>query len=269
LSPRRPALLQWLAVEKGMTANQAAHLVPLDGKGNLVAAPTIRTVERAPGQTQEYKYAPTYDLTLQMFKQLEKDGVVVRSKEISRREDKVNHNAPFIWSLKGVDMNINPDNRDHELDCVDFLVSLVTALRPETDRLTHWDYKWSDEELEVYAVKNKIYFDRRFILDGYQYFLEVDNGTKSLKAIREQLERYVALSNAFPKERFTVLYTTQKYRSVSAEARLKSVMKILTDLRRGNQFLVALHAHATTNPLAGIWRSPLAPDRLTALSDLD
>lgn len=261
--------MQLLSVEKGVTANQAAKIATLDGKGQVVETPTIRQKFDPTGKVREYKYGGTYDLTLQMFKQLEKDGVVVRSKEISRREDKVNHNAPFIWSLKGVDMNINPDNRDHELDCVDFLVALVAALRPETDRLIHWDYKWSEEELEQYAVKNKIYFDRRFILDAYLYFLEVDNGSKSLKAIREQLERYVNLSLAFPAERFTVLYTTQKYRTTSAEARLQSVLRILAEMKRGNQFLVALHSHAMTNPLAKIWRSPLDPNSLVALSELD
>lgn len=166
-------------------------------------------------------------------------------------------------------MNINPDNRDHELDCVDFLVALVEALRPETERLAHWDYKWSEEELELYAVKNKMYFDRRFLLDSFLYFLEVDNGTKSLRAIREQFERYVALSNAFPKERFTVLYTTQKYRSVSAHARLLSVLRIAGEMKRGNQFLIGLHEHAVVNPLVRMWRSPLNPDALISVSDLD
>jgi hypothetical protein len=166
-------------------------------------------------------------------------------------------------------MNINPDNRDHELDCVDWLIALVTALRPETDRLTHWDYKWSEEELELYAVKNKIYFDRRFILDDYLYFLEVDNGTKSLKAIRDQLLRYVSLSNAFPKERFTVLYTTQKYRTTSAEARLNSVLRIAGEMKRGNQFLFGLQSDSLVNPLVKMWRSPVNPDELIAFSDLD
>ena len=269
MSPRRPSLMQFLQVEKGLTCNQLARLVPIDGKGNLVEAPTIRQIKRPNGEVKEYKYGGLYDLTLQMLRQLEKEGVVVRSKEISWREEKVNHNAPFIWSLKDIEMNVNPDNRDHELDCVDFLVSLVNALRPETDRLSHWDYKWSEEELEVYPVKNKIYFDRRFVLDDYLYFLEVDNGSKSLKAIREQLERYVTLSTQLPNERFTVLYTTQNYRKLTADNRLLSMLRILGEMKRGNQFVVALHAHATTNPLAKIWLSPLQPDRLQALSELD
>jgi hypothetical protein len=196
---------------------------------------------------------------MQCLRRLEKRGLVKPTREISKRDGKINFNAPIIWSEPNTAKLFNPDNRDHELDCADFLVSLLEATNHDTSRLVHWDWQWADEEKEAYSVKNKFFFDRRFVLDGHLYFLEVDRGTKDFSAVQAQFQRYVDFANAFPKERFTVLATAQSYRTTSAEARATMLFRLFGDLKRGNQFLVALHEHSLNNPLGKVWKSPLDP----------
>lgn len=196
-------------------------------------------------------------MTIQALNRLHKKDLVAKTRVTSIYNGKVDHNSPIIWTNKGVRYNTNPDNRQHEIDCGDFLVSLMGAVHPETERLTHWDYEWGAEEKKEYIKTRQFYFDRRFVLDDRLFFLEVDRGTKDLEAVRKQFERYVHFSESYPAERFQVLVTVQGYRHIKAEDRATQLFKILASLKRGNQFLITMHQHALGNPLGKVWKSPL------------
>ena len=240
-----------------MTAEQLARANPYS-KGVRVTNPI--SVPNKLHPEQPHQYPGTYTLTAQALNRLEKKGLVKRTREVGKRDGKINFNAPIIWTLPKTANLFNPDNRDHEMDCADFFVSLLEAVDFETtSRLEHWDWQWDDSEKEAYSVKNKFFFDRRFVLDGKLYFLEVDRGTKDTNAIRAQFQRYVDFANAFPHERFTVLVTAQGYRSTTTQGRGTFLFNILADLKRSNQFLLALHEHAIADPLGEVWKSPLDP----------
>lgn len=209
---------------------------------------------------------------------------------MSAREGKVNVNASYVWSLKkssfeGLDNDeysqdkripISSDNRDHELDCVDFLVALYEGLYPHTNRLTHWDYSWSKAEkakFDKYGVK----FDRRFVLDlsegldgSYRrlHFLEMDRGTKDLDSVYYQMKRYARLFEEEATRDELLLVVTKRYRFGSDEERENEIMKHFVRLKFGGRAAITTFKHASVNPLARIWRKASEPDKRFTLAEL-
>lgn len=286
MHPRREAVLKLLSAERGMTAQQLARAIPFS-QGEKKLEPIVITAKRPDGRVMTYEYPGTYQLTAQLLNRLLKEGKVRREKEVSAREGKVNVNASYVWSIapdlslekqgfsKDKRIPIDPDNKDHELDCADFLVALLNAIYPQTDRLIHWDYSWTKEERDKFQIdytpKHKGYgvnYDRHFILDGREYFLEVDRGSKNPEYVYEQLERYKHfLLDKNPNAR--LLITAQRYRFKTDQDRADQIMKMLRDLRAGDLMYLAIHRTVIDNPLAPIWRcvrAPLAPISLDDLS---
>jgi hypothetical protein len=271
LQSRAATILKLADAEKGMTAEQFARAMPFS-RGEKKLDP-IRIRKTLPsGQVREYEYPGTYQLTIQALNRLHKKGLLGKNREISIYDGKVNWNAKTVWVKAGRDYNVNPDNRQHEIDCADLLCSLTAALHPNTERLSHWDYQWSDEELEYYGIEADKgsagpYFDRRFVLDGKLFFLEVDRGTKDPKKVKEQFARYVDFSRSFPDERFTVLITAQGYRHMTEEANANRLLEMTGSFKRGNQFLVTFHRFALANPLGRVWKSPMFPEGFLTIEE--
>jgi hypothetical protein len=210
-----------------------------------------------------------------MLNRLKKEGIVRQTKEVSAREGKVNVNASYIWSIipdpdfekqgysKDKRIPIDPDNKDHELDCADFLVALVEAIYPNLDRLSHWDYSWTKEERDTFKIDGEhgygVNYDRHFILDGKEYFLEVDRGTKNPEYVYEQLKRYKRFL-AEKSRGATLLVTAQRYRFKTDQDKAAEIWNMIRRLGvPSRQMLVCIHSLALQNPLASIWKCPPDP----------
>lgn len=209
---------------------------------------------------------------------------------MSAREGKVNVNASYLWSVKASSVDeelfskdkripIDSDNRDHELDCVDFFIALLAALYPDNHRLCHWDYSWSKSELAALNIKDsyKLYYDRRFVLDlseaGDQtdkrvHFLEVDRGTKDMESVRAQFQRYKRFFDQVAKNDEMLLVTAQKYRFRTDKFRQDDIVKLLQSLKFGRRAAVALQRDASVNPLARIWLRVDDTTKLLTLAEL-
>lgn len=214
----------------------------------------------------------------------------MRNKEVSAREGKVNVNASYVWSVRPSSVDeerfstdkripIDSDNRDHELDCADFLIALLSGLYPDNQRLCHWDYSWSAGELkDLHITDNyKMYYDRRFVLDLSEagdstdkrvHFLEVDRGTKDMGSVREQFKRYKEFFNNVARHDEMLLVTAQRYRFRTDKARQDEIVKLLADLKFGKRAAVALQRDAKVNPLSKIWMRVDDTTQLMTLADL-
>jgi hypothetical protein len=274
LHPRREAILKFLSVERGMSAQQLAKAIPFS-QGERKETPISITPKRTDGKTKTYQYPGTYQLTIQMLNRLKKEGIVKQTKEVSAREGKVNVNASYIWSVvadadfekqgysKDKRIPIDPDNKDHELDCADFLVALVEAIYPNLDRLSHWDYSWTKEERDTFHIDGAngygVNYDRHFILDGKEYFLEVDRGTKNPEYVYEQLKRYKRFL-AEKSRGATLLVTAQRYRFKTDQDKAAEIWNMVRRLGvPSRQMLVCIHSLALQNPLAPVWKCPPDP----------
>ena len=302
MEPRSQSILTYLSVERGLTARQLARLNPFaSGKR---PSPITRHIKNKSGEIlRSYQYPGTYDLTLQCLTSLFKKKKVGRQQEITVREEKVNHNAEFVWYIrpdKEFDTErynqdkrvpIDPDNKDHELDCAEVFVSLANAVNFDFEhRLTHWDYGWTKKEREYFHIDDRYHvnYDRHFILDGREYFLEVDRGSKDPDAVKEQLKRYKVFLNDYKKHDATVLFTMQPYhgqaflndlfhepeeREKRRQARLleraNKLFPIVKNLNTGNQILLAFHKNVLSHPLERIWKSPQNPNGFLSLGDLN
>lgn len=190
---------------------------------------------------------------------------------MSAREGKVNVNASYVWSIiadkdfekQGYSADkripIDPDNKDHELDCADFLVALLAAIYPNLDRLSHWDYSWTKEERKVFGIDDGygVNYDRHFVLDGKEYFLEVDRGTKNPEYVYDQLRRYKKFfTDVTPGAR--LLVTAQKYRFKTDNDRAAQIWNMLKRLDDSvpKRMMVTVHALALVDPVAAIWKCP-------------
>jgi len=181
---------------------------------------------------------------------------MVRDRELAKHPGPKTQD-PTLFSLPGKRRPINDWNRSHELDCADVFVALQ-----RTGRLSHWQKYWSDEEYHLYLKRFGVEFDRRFELDGSDqvFFLEVDRGTEDIATIRKKIQCYVRLSQAYPDERFTVLFTVQGYRYHYDDlSRQNELLPVLAEAKRSNQLLVAVQTDVVEDPLGPIWTTPLDP----------
>lgn len=234
-----------------------------------------------------------------MLNRLEKGGLVTRNKEVSLRDNKVNVNASYIWSVKPSSLDeeqfsrdkripIDADNRDHELDCADFLVALLISLYPEQHRLSHWDYSWSKTEradfrIDEHKVDGKSYkgygvnFDRRFMLDLSEnadksdrrlHFLEVDRGTKDPDKVYQQFARYQRFFDQMANNDEMLLVTAQRYRFRTDEDRKQDLLTLLAKAQLGSRAAVALHKDALVNPMSRVWFRSDDPKNARTLAEL-
>lgn len=214
-----------------------------------------------------------------MLGRLLKEGKVRKSKEVSAREGKVNVNASYVWSIvpdvdfekqgynKDKRIPIDPDNKDHELDCADFLVSLAGAIHPDMERLTHWDYAWTKEERKAFSIDAVndaqgygVNYDRHLIFDNREYFLEVDRGSKNPGYVFEQFKRYKAFFDGVGKNDARLLITAQKYRFTTDQARASMLWNMVNRLGFGRRALVTVHSHALEYPLGAVWKPAGEPN---------
>jgi len=171
-----------------------------------------------------------------------------------------------VFCLPDVAETMNVNNRAHEMDCADIFVSLIETFDYKFDRFTRWDWRWTPEELIDIPVKNKIYYDRRAVIDGRVVFFENDKGTKDKEAVRAQVQRYKDLASAIPNEPFTVVFLAQAYRSTSAEARANMLYKLCDEIRlpRGSKFFVGMFDHFIANPLGDVLAAPGDPTKFVS-----
>lgn len=198
-----------------------------------------------------------------------------KGREVSRKPLIIKHVArkqedPNWYSLPGAVRPFNDQNRDHEIDCADMFVALK-----KTGKLDHWQKYWSKDEHALFLKRFHVEYDRRFELEDCEqvFFLEVDRGSESPDQIKKKIQDYTRMSVAYPQERFTVLFTVQGYIRDNNDdiLRFNKLMPILANAKRGNQFLMAIHSEAVSDPLGNIWHSPwtegnsLDPDHISLL----
>lgn len=145
-------------------------------------------------------------------------------------------------------------NRKHELAIADLFVAYYP-------HITHWDTKWGVYEIERLNIPMfKVFYDARMVLNGNVILWEVDNGTEDLaKQVSPKVDKYIALSNAYPSLRFTVIFTMSKYRRMNLSKRSHDLLEALASVKRGNQFLVAKHGELVADPFGKTLVSPLDP----------
>lgn len=171
------------------------------------------------------------------------------------------NNQPRVWMLSPTQARAAgrpavtcPDNfynRKHEIAVADLFVRYFP-------HVTHWDNRWlgTEEQFKSFGL----YYDARMVIDGKLVFWEVDRGTEDLaKQVIPKVEKYVALSEAYPRDRFAVCFTFERYRRQDLNRRINDVLFALSGFRRGDQFLVAKHAEACADPLGAVFVSPKDP----------
>lgn len=171
------------------------------------------------------------------------------------------NNQPRAWMLSPsyakanglppVECPENFYNRKHELACADLFVQYFP-------HVTHWDNRWMGTEQQFKSFG--LFYDARMVIDGRLVFWEVDRGTEDLdRQVIPKVEKYVALSDAFHRDRFTVCFTFEKYRRQDLNKRINDMLYALTGFRRGDQFLVAKHSEVCADPLGEVFVSPKDP----------
>lgn len=217
-----------------------------------------------------HKYPGTYDDVVKTLRRLEKQKLARSYKQESPYQ-------PTLWAAPGVKKPIDPDFRQHELDCADLFVA-YWRFHPQS--LTHWDWAWQKDEQTEYNIykKHSILYDRRMCLDGKWFFWEVDRGTEDMDALKKKVEKYVKFSERFPDERFHVLFTLQYKRygmqqspEVQAEKireRGNALLALFEKAHRGHQFLVGLHTEVLEDPLGKVFVSPADVASPISLLDL-
>ncbi len=239
---RREAIKALLRQARWLTFKQLAQLLPESQDGRVLKPHLI--VKR----NKTYEMPPTYTRTKEMVWNMVRDGEL--------EEPTRDHNQqPYLISLKGVQ---TPDNfyiRKHEETCGDLFVACYLRLG---SALEYWDTRWPEDDKQDYRIKQfGVNYDCRMHYKGNVYFWEVDMGTKPYKDEEEKIDKYISFSKSFPADRFTVLYATRGYRKTSETARANGLTNILSEKKRGNQFLIGLQSMVFTDPLAECFVSPL------------
>jgi hypothetical protein len=251
LRDNRQAIRYLLSLEPRMTGEQIARLLPFGENGEELS-PFKPRADRA------RVFPGSYPKIMDMLQRMYEAGEVDRFRE---------HGAEaYIYMLKTPNMKFpgNWYNRRHELSCAD----VFTSLYP-TGHLEHWDYKWSPQEHEHYAIdKHRVYYDRKFVAFNNVFLLEVDRGTEDSNQIDEKIEKYLTFAKAFQNEYFFVIITVQGSRYYNLKKRFTWMLEVLKDRHVGYQFLVADHDVFLKNPLGQVLGCANAPD-LLALSELE
>jgi hypothetical protein len=112
------------------------------------------------------------------------------------------------------------------------------------------DFEWFWE-----GNVRKIRFDGLLVYQGKNVFFEVERGTQKVKDIEEKVREYIKIP-----ESPNVIITVQDYRDTSrfksAQDQAYKILEMLSQYRRGNQFLVAPHTTFLNNPLGELLFSP-------------
>jgi disulfide oxidoreductase YuzD len=118
---------------------------------------------------------------------------------------------------------------DHEKACADCFVSLAL-----TGRLLEWLGEGSQE--------SEFINDRKFRVDEWPFYLEVEISEKGREVMLQKLDRYI---NHFRKtgEQFKVLI------SVPTEKRLEEWIYLFEERRLGNHYLVTVHKDFVNDPM--------------------
>lgn len=176
---------------------------------------------------------------------------MVEAGEVTRFRDHEGQAYVHMLTNPNLKLRGNWYNRQHELSCADVFISLY-----HTGRLEHWDYRWTKQEEDYYGIKRlKVYYDRKFVVDGKVFFLEVDRGTEDPEQLEDKIRKYKDFSTNFPDEWFYVLFAVQGSRYYKLSERLKWIMKLLDKHTPGKQFLVTEQQLAEQNPLGEIYIS--------------
>jgi hypothetical protein len=187
------------------------------------------------------------------------------------RVHKVGQNDPlyfFLPSTKAPTQFSHP----HERSCADIYVSYQVS-----GSLQRWGLPEAFEDYQEY-VKVGLLPDRISKVVGKIVFWEIDEGSENYDTVSDKIPRYIQLSKRHPEHRFHVVFTTKDcYRfkngkqvlRQSAGARAKRILLDLMEFKCGNQFMVGLHRAIVSDPLGAVFASPLAPDKLISLADLD
>ena len=184
---------------------------------------------------------------------------------------------PTLWTDPSTKKPINPDFRQHELDCADLFVA-YRQFHPKY--LTRWDWHWDKDEETAYGVykKGSTLYDRRMYFNGRWFFWEVDRGTEPMEKLAEKVDKYIEFSNRNPNILFHVLFTLQYKRHgldiapgeelAEIANRGNALLEIFEDRRRGHQFLVAHHSEVLSEPLGPVFVSPADPEKPLSILDL-
>lgn len=168
------------------------------------------------------------------------------------RVTKIHQNAPLFFHLSETKAP-TLQGFQHELAAANLYVAYET-----TGKLEQWYTEPHEEYLSI-GLKP----DRASVIDGRIVFWEVDRGTEILAVIREKVERYIRLSQLHPERRFYVVFSAPKGRAKSI------LLDVLTDFRRGNQFLACDQARVTATPLEPVFAGPVDPAQPISIADLD
>lgn len=187
---------------------------------------------------------------------------MVKDGELEEPQRDHNQQA-YLISLKGVEAPANFYMRQHEETCGNLYVACVKRLG---SALEYWDTRWPEDDKQDYKIAQYgVNYDCRMHYKGRVYFWEVDMGTKKYQDEDEKIEKYIRFSNAFPQDRFMVLYATRGYKKTSETARANALTTLLASKKRGNQFLVGLQSMIFKDPLADCFVSPLDTSRFASL----
>jgi hypothetical protein len=197
-----------------------------------------------------------------------------------------NRMLPWIWTLPTERPLLQYFNLRHELDCADLFVKFF----PYYDT---WDYGWESWERQKYRIRTErktgnngefnVLYDRRMVMNGINFLIEVDRGTEPLgvdpdqldkpvnftyfaggndrKTIRYKLAEYLNFAEAIH-YRFAVVFTVQDWRYggfdlEGTKIRIEQFQKLISHIKSPALFLIGDHQEVVKDPQGKHFYSPL------------
>jgi len=187
------------------------------------------------------------------------------------RVHKVGQNDPLYFFLPSTKAP-TVFSHAHERSCADIYVSYET-----TGQLKVWNVPENFEDYESY-VKAGVRPDRISVIGERIVFWEIDRGTESYKGVSDKINLYLNLWRQQGYRPFHVVFATTdyfRYRNgkkvlrQSAKTRARGILLDLIPFKRSHQFIVGQLDQIIQYPLGEVLASPLTPDRLISLDDLN
>jgi hypothetical protein len=160
----------------------------------------------------------------------------------------------------------------HERACADVYIAYET-----TGRLAVWNVPENFEDYESYVTAG-VRPDRISVIGGKVIFWEIDKGTESYQGVSDKINHYLNLWKQQGHRTFHVVFATKdyfRYRNrgkvlrQSAKTRARGILLDLIPFERANQFIVGQLDQIISDPFGAVFASPLAPEKLISLADLD